>query len=503
MPAWMVDVHNLYIMRRIVVMMFIALTAVTTVSAQRKYRVDSPTNVINVLNFICDTYGQKNSQVYSVNKNPNTGIIESKEVITPFVCKKTEPHFTMIADYFHKDEPVSYQLMHIANGNLDKFSIKVATGNGSVKTVGIRTQSNQNMWYMAVKNQDNPQLRDVYAIVWENRGGENVEGRIFMITSLRPELFEKDMEKDSSKPFKIDGRIGEDINDSLYVFYMADTYEELNRLTMMTNSYAELREYMLTHNDILPMPVRNNRFNLSVDINKRMGGRIRTVMPDGSLCKLWTNIDMVPGETYHITTHNGYYTPDYDYERRVGRDTSKSMFIGRENDDVEMTGGYNDEVVEEWHQAEKAEHTDPTEYLTEAQKKEFEIKIKAFEENKNSIEAIYIAVQKYIDAQWGTIISHKPKNWGIADSQFKMICKQNDLLDKQFKDIIKTASELGTDIQPAEGNKYMLDFFMEQSKAFIEINKKCGYLSKEATKCQKQVNKLAEKYMNEMRKMYK
>ncbi|MBQ0048576.1 MAG: hypothetical protein KBT33_13905 [Prevotellaceae bacterium] len=496
-------------MKKIFVMMFIAFTAVTTVSAQRKYRVDSPTNVINVLNFICDTYGQKNSQVYSVNKNPNTGIIESKEVITPFVCKKTEPHFTMIADYFHKDEPVSYQLMHIANGNLDNFfRISVARDN-TVKYVDVRTYTNQEMWYMAVKNHDNPQLRDVYAIVWENMDAENVKGNVFMITSLRPDIYEKDMERITTDTFTLDGRMGEDISDSLYVFYMADTYEELNRLTMMTQSYAELKEYMKTHTNVLPMPVsKDKKFGISIDLSGRMGGRIRTVMPDGSLCKLWTNIDMVPGETYHITTHNGYYTPDSDYERRVGLYSGKSMFEGKENDDVELTGGYNDVIAdtvadEEWHQAEKAEYTDPAEYLTEAQLMEFSNKSKALEENKENIEEMYKAAKKSLDVPpYGMIISDKPKSWGIADSQFKMICKQNDLLVKQFEDIINTATELGVsqNIQPTEGYKYMLEFFMKQSKALIEINKKYGYLSKEAIKCQKQVNKLAEKYMNEVRK---
>ena len=133
---------------------------------------------------------------------------------------------------------------------------------------------------------------------------------------------------------------------------------------------------------------------------------------------------------------------------------------------------------------------------------EFSNKSKALEENKENIEEMYKAAKKSLDVQYGIIISDKPKSWGIADSQFKMICKQNDLLVKQFEDIINTATELGIsqNIQPTEGYKYMLEFFMKQSKALIEINKKYGYLSKEAIKCQKQVNKLAEKYMNEVRK---
>lgn len=485
-------------------MLVIACLAITTINAQRK-QVSTPTNVIKTFEFICDLYGQKNSQVYSVNKNPNTGIIESKEVITPFVCKKTEPCITMIADDFHKDEPVCYQLMHIANGNLDNFSIKVATGNGNTKTVSIRTWSNQNMWYMAVKNPDNPQLRDVYAIVWENMDAENVKGKVFMITSLRPDLFEKDMEKDTSKTFTLDGRMGDDISDSLYVFYMAETYEELNRLTLMTDSYKELKEYMKTHDNILPMPVsRDRRFNISVDIDKRMGGRIRTVMPDGSLCKLWTNIDMVPGETYHITTHNGFYNGDYDYDRRVGLYSGKSMFEGKENDDVELTGGYNNVVAdtllvddtvvdEEWHQAVAVDN--PLDRATPAQRIIIEQKGKLIEQKLETIKSSYKSIKE--------IIAATPNMLTIpVESSFKNIIKLNNELDKLVEDFINVISKQGLPAGVIIGvyKGAIDDLFKPQNQAFNELYKHFGSLSPNAQKCQKQVNKLTEKYMNEMSK---
>lgn len=472
--------------------------AITTINAQRK-QVSTPTNVIKTFEFICDLYGNKNSQVYSINKNPNTGIIESKEVITPFVCKKSEPRITMIADDFHKDEPVCYQLMHIANGNHDNFSIKVATGNGITKTVRIRTRSNQNMWYMAVKNPTNPQLRDVYAIVWENKDAENVEGNIYMITSLRPDLFEKNMEKDTSKTFTLDGRMGDDISDSLYVFYMADTYEELNRLTMMTNSYKELKEYMKTHDNILPMPVsRDRRFNISVDIDKRMGGRIRTVMPDGSLCKLWTNIDMVPGETYHITTHNGYYNGDYDYDRRVGLYSGKSMFEGKENDDVELTGGYEDSTdtthnEEEWHQAVAVDN--PLDRVTPAQRIIIEQKGKLIEQKLETIKSSYKSIKE--------IIAATPNMLTIpVESSFKNIIKLNNELDKLVEDFINVINKQGLPANVIIGvyKGAIDDLFKPQNQAFNELYKHFGSLSPNAQKCQKQVNKLTEKYMNKMNK---
>lgn len=479
-------------------MLVIACMAITTINAQRK-QVSTPTNVIKTFEFICDLYGNKNSQVYSINKNPNTGIIESKEVVTPFVCKKSEPRITMIADDFHKDEPVCYQLMHIANGNHDNFSIKVATGNGITKTVRIRTRSNQNMWYMAVKNPTNPQLRDVYAIVWENKDAENVEGNIYMITSLRPDLFEKNMEKDTSKTFTLDGRMGDDISDSLYVFYMADTYEELNRLTMMTNSYKELKEYMKTHDNILPMPVsRDRRFNISVDIDKRMGGRIRTVMPDGSLCKLWTNIDMVPGETYHITTHNGFYNGDYDYDRRVGLYSGKSMFEGKENDDVELTGGYEDSTdtthnEEEWHQAVAVDN--PLDRVTPEQRIIIEQKGKLIEQKLETIKSSYKSIKE--------IIAAKPNMLTIpVESSFKNIIKLNNELDKLVEDFINVINKQGLPANVIIGvyKGAIDDLFKPQNQAFNELYKHFGSLSPNAQKCQKQVNKLTEKYMNKMNK---
>lgn len=461
--------------------MFIALTAVTTVSAQRKYRVDSPTNVINVLNFICDTYGQKNSQVYSVNKNPNTGIIESKEVITPFVCKKTEPHFTMIADYFHKDEPVSYQLMHIANGNLDNFSIKVATGNGSVKTIGIRTQSNQNMWYMAVKNQDNPQLRDVYAIVWENKGDpENVEGKVFMITSLRPELFEKDATSSPSLPFTIEGHVGYDLTDTLYVFYMADNYEKLNKVTAETESFAELIQDV-NHGHVACMPVTKRRFELNVNIDKQMVGRIRSVMPDGSLSKTWFNIDMIPGETYHITTHkNGDFDEDLTYEKRVGRYSGKSMVVNHERDYMKRYSRIEQQRTKNY----------PV--LNEKQTSMFAHKRVKFEGRIKTIQLLCYALNVE-GGYWG--IGDK---WNNLDAIFSLMKKTNHQTEKHFNKFIKFMKIYGMDtILPY---KQMLDMLTEQTQTFNDLRNRGDFGSKESIKCQKQVNKLAEKYMNEMRK---
>ncbi|MCQ2222285.1 MAG: hypothetical protein MJZ35_00685 [Bacteroidaceae bacterium] len=503
-------------MKKIFIMLLIACTAMATLNAQTQQRrtTNTPKNVIGALDFIIGESGNKDNQVYRVTKNPVTNILESKEQIVHFVCGVNDPMLLQVSQRFMNDEPVCYQISHLAAGKIESFSIKVVTENGKkTNYVTLRNKPTQEMWYMATKNASNPQLRDVYAIVWEQKDQDHVEGDIYIISSLRPDLFEKDMERDRSKTFTLDGRMGDDISDSLYVFYMAETYEELNQLTMMTDSYAELKEYMKTHSNILPMPVsRDKRFNVSVDIDKRMGGRIRTVMPDGSLCKFWTNIDMVPGKTYRITTHNGFYSADWDYENRFGLRSGKSMFEGHDNDDVELTGGYEDEetdivvpdTVADWREDDVYAKPAPRqtgnklEEMTQAQQMELMLDVQAI---KAEIER-----SKELSKIIGACLKEQPgvtKDWKAVDPTLNQLMKSNAALDKRFESFIKKALKYGLDKAeaPEAYKDGILKHYAEQAKGFAELYQKCGSLSKTAQKCQKQVNKLIEKNMNDMIKL--
>ncbi|MBQ0023476.1 MAG: hypothetical protein KBT29_09600, partial [Prevotellaceae bacterium] len=219
---------------------------------------------------------------------------------------------------------------------------------------------------------------------------------------------------------------------------------------------------------------------------------------DGSLCKLWTNIDMVPGETYHITTHNGYYIPDSDYERRVGLYSGKSMFIGRENDDVEMTGGYNDDVVvedtvlvvedEKWEPAERVDNPK----LTSAQQMELERKAVALDNTLELINGLKEGLEERI-----RLAVQKNSYLLSLDNYFDELIKMNTKYDKQAMDLFNTASSNGVPQEKiAEGYKDLLNELSDQNKIFNELYKHFGFLSKKATKCQKHINKLMEKYMN-------
>ena len=271
----------------------------------KKLETKTPDNVIKRLKYIEDY----DSEVKNVNKkrNPNTGQIEFSEKMIHF---KTSPcELEDIGQAFLDDENKGYQLIHIVPNSNEKFSLKIFDKDDTHATP-IRTKSSQEMWLLCTKNPVNPTLRDAYAIVWEKTGKDKVEGNIYYISSIRPDIYEKKSET-SSSTFMIDGRVGYDLTDSLYVVYMADSAEELDQIA--DSAF------------IAYMPVVNKRFSFSVELDKPKVGRIRTVMPDGSLCELWTNLDFVPGETYRITTHNGFYDGDNDYEMRVGRYSGKSL----------------------------------------------------------------------------------------------------------------------------------------------------------------------------------
>lgn len=205
-------------MKHLFIMLLIACSAVTTASAQQRLKptiVSNPNNVIKAFEFLIDLYGQKAGQTYSVEKNPNTGIIESSERIVAFTCKKSEPYIEMIGDDFMKDEPKSYQIKHITPGQgSQNFTLAVHTNVPNViNHYAIRTKPEQEMWFMACKNPENPSLRDAYAIVWQPAADNKVKGTIYMITSPRPSNFGKAFESADSKT-KIDNVVGEVVDEA-------------------------------------------------------------------------------------------------------------------------------------------------------------------------------------------------------------------------------------------------------------------------------------------------
>ena len=190
-------------MKRILIMLLITCSAIATYAQQSGKSQTTPTHVIELFNDIINDFGQTSDQIYSVQKNPNTNQLESSVRIVKFAAFIDEPFgekkklsIDRIVDCFTQDEPVSYQIQHLSPGQKEVFGINMKTTNGKAnKHYLVRTSTQQEMWLLCVKNIENPQLRDAYAIVWEDAGEKDgikkVKGTVFMITSLRPDIYEQ------------------------------------------------------------------------------------------------------------------------------------------------------------------------------------------------------------------------------------------------------------------------------------------------------------------------
>lgn len=482
------------------IMLLIACSAITTMSAdptaapQKK-----PANVIATLNAIIQKFGMNEGQIFSVNRNPNTGIMESSTKIVPFSCPtndvKNDNVLNAVSINFQKEEPLSYQFQHIQPGSNENIYLMVIDNDGKSNNVRIRSNKRQEMWMMCTKNPENPQLRDAYAVTWElSEDKQKAVGTVYMITSLRPDVYVKNLET-SKKTFKIEGRVDANIKDSLYNIYIANTAEELANIG--DDDYVAC------------VPVINKRFEWQTELDHPVVGRLRCIFPDGELCSAWINLDFVPGETYRITVHNGYYDEDRDYERRVGRQSGKSLLNERQRrgiDDVVVDDVVDDDVAVDDVEIDTipgySESVTPRQSSrwepTPEQMMQIEAKGMATKASMGAIKATYASLETYF----------MMKSLTGTDPIFAQITKLNKDLDAKFQDFIKYLK--GLDVPPTEkaektnmiGDIYkeFLKFYTEQNQGFTEMYKEVGVLTKAAQKTQKYINGLTEKYMMEMSK---
>jgi hypothetical protein len=465
-------------------MLLIACSVVTTISADPSASTQKkPENVIATFNAIIQKFGNSSGQTYSVNRNPNTGIIESSIKIVPFRCStnamQNDNVLNAVAINFPKDEPLSYQFQHIQPGSKQYFLLNVYTNNEADNTsLHVRTHDDQEMWMMCCKNPENPQLRDAYAISWVLSSDKKIaNGVIYMVTSLRPDVYEKNFES-SKKMFKIVGRVGDEIKDSLYNIYIADSREALYNLK--------------DHEYVACIPVVNKRFEWQTELTKPCVGRLRCIFPDGSLCSAWIDLDFVPGETYNITVHNGYYDEDKDYERRVGRQSGKSLI---EPDAVKVV----DEVPAEYTKANLFDSVEDNfqkwaKSLTEQQNMQFKIKGERIQLVSEALEERYNMIKKIV----------KSSNSGFQlDIQFKEILKLNKDLDARWQDFFKFFKERNMPkMAYPKIYKEIIEFYTGQLREITNYYKQHGAMSKAARKVNSYVLKQNEKYMDALQKSF-
>ena len=471
-------------MKRLVIMLLIACSATVTISADPSAAPQKkPESVIATFNAIIQKFGNSSGQTYSVNRNPNTGIIESSIKIVPFRCStnamQNDNVLNAVAINFPKDEPLSYQFQHIQPGSKQYFLLNVYTNNEADNTsLHVRTHDDQEMWMMCCKNPENPQLRDAYAISWVLSSDKKIaNGVIYMVTSLRPDVYEKNFES-SKKMFKIVGRVDDEIKDSLYNIYIADSREALYNLK--------------DHEYVACIPVVNKRFEWQTELTKPCVGRLRCIFPDGSLCSAWIDLDFVPGETYNITVHNGYYDEDKDYERRVGRQSGKSLIepdaVKVVEDTLTLNGVYYKADPE------PDDYTKWRKNLGEQQEMQLKIRAERIQMAMEKLGKSYDMIKMYL----------KGTNDGyMMDVQFKEILKQNQELEAKWQDAIKFFKANGlTPMAYPTVLKEIIEVYTGQLRELDNYFKQHGTMSKAARKVNSYVIKQNEKYMDAIQKSF-
>ena len=142
-------------MKRIITLLLIVCNAVTTVNAQlqaKKPTLTTPVHVQTLFDNIIKNWGHPYDEVYSVNKNPTTNVIESSVRITNFEADNSTMFLDpkSIREAFKKDEYIAYQLLHLSPGSNEFFSLKAVSESGESKSYNIRTNSKVEMFMMDV-----------------------------------------------------------------------------------------------------------------------------------------------------------------------------------------------------------------------------------------------------------------------------------------------------------------------------------------------------------------
>jgi hypothetical protein len=198
----------------------------------------------------------------------------------------------------------------------------------------------------------------------------------------------------------------------------------------------------------------------------------------------------VPGETYQITTHNGYYDEDRDYERRVGRYSGKSLLNKRQIrgiDDVSVVDDADMMI------ADTVGVEDVETYLGSKFPPEEAAKISA---RVNAIQAD----MQMIDETFDAIKNMRNTSYLQLEPHFKQILTLSKSIDTHFQGLVKVAKDncLSPNEQ-VEMYKFVLDMYRYQNKKLNEV--RTIRFTKSAQKLQKYITSQIEKYLDEMSKL--
>lgn len=164
---------------------FICSSAKTAIKAPA----NPPTHVIEALNDLSEKYGDKDHIAYSRKVNIEDNSLTSSVQIIPFQCPVGQGILAKVKAAFMDDKELAYSFTQVMPGEFGAWI--VGTGDYHDEELRARDRTQQEYVAMSVKNNDNPELRDYYGVVWEVKEGNLIKGKIYIITSRRGDLLKE------------------------------------------------------------------------------------------------------------------------------------------------------------------------------------------------------------------------------------------------------------------------------------------------------------------------
>ncbi len=162
---------------------------------------EPPYNVLEAVGNLEDQYGDKSKKTIVTNRNGATGQLESSLTIIPFECPNGMGIITAVKEAFEKDKDLATRWGLYEPGTKGIFY--AYTGQKPNQFIWTRENTYQGYYFINTTNQDNPTLRDQVSVQWQIFGDNKIKGKIFLITSLRPDLVVKNDTTTEADPFSM------------------------------------------------------------------------------------------------------------------------------------------------------------------------------------------------------------------------------------------------------------------------------------------------------------
>ena len=162
---------------------------------------EPPYNVLEAVGNLEDQYGDKSKKTIVTNRNSATGQLESSLTIIPFECPNGMGIITAVKEAFEKDKDLATRWGLYEPGTGGTFY--AYTGQKPNQFLWTRENTYQGLYFINTTNQDNPTLRDQVSVQWQIFGDNKIKGKIFLITSLRPDLVVKNDTTTEADPFSM------------------------------------------------------------------------------------------------------------------------------------------------------------------------------------------------------------------------------------------------------------------------------------------------------------